>query len=213
MSERSTVNALRIIFFESGIETLLDYPKLRGKLWDLAPAEFPERERFSAIYETGAVNFIHEAVLDAANYKDNFAKALELLCKADCMTASVAEETLALFYDALGFPSEEACKDTQTLWNGDWEYTGEVENGKPHGRGREALKIDGCEYSTRDGMWLRGKPFGYFHSVDSLRVEAYSFCFDGWTVGRETRIWSADDIEVIDHGLYPPADEGGRKEK
>ena len=34
-------------------------------------------------------------------------------------------------------------------------------------------------------------------------MESYSFCIDGWTIGKETRIWSEDDIEVIDHGYDP----------
>ncbi len=201
MSKMTTVEALRTCLYENGIEMLLDYPKLRGKLWDLAPAEILGRERFRAIYETGAAEFIREAVIDVAHYRDNFKKALEKLSAAECMTASVAKETLSLFYDALGFPSKSENKAAQTITEDDWKYTGEVSEGKPHGRGREVLLMDGIEYSTRDGQWLCGSPFGYFHSVDSLGVESYSFCIDGWTIGKETRIWSEDDIEVIDHGL------------
>lgn len=200
MKKMTTVEALRTCLYEDGIEMLLDYPKLRGKLWDLAPAEILGRERFRAIYESGAVEFIREAVIDVANYEKNFEKALEKLSAVDCMTAGIAKETLGLFYDALGFPSKSETK-TQTIMKDDWKYIGEVSEGQPHGRGREVLLMDGIEYSSRDGQWLCGSPFGYFHSIDSLGVESYSFCIDGWTIGKETRIWSEDDIEVIDHGF------------
>ncbi len=54
----TTVEALRTCLYENGIEMLLDYPKLRGKLWDLAPAELLLRDRFRAIYDSGAVEHI-----------------------------------------------------------------------------------------------------------------------------------------------------------
>ncbi len=203
MSRMTTVEALRTILYENGMETLLDYPKLRGKLWDLAPAEILDRERFQAIYETGAAEAIHQAVMDAAHYAAYFARAIERLSAADDITAAVAEEVVLLFYDALGFPAKSPMENTQTISDKDWVYTGEVRNNRPHGRGREALMLDGRAYSTRDGQWLAGSPFGYFHSVDSLGVESYCFCIDGWTIGKETRIWSEDDIEVIDHGFDP----------
>lgn len=201
MSKMTTVEALRTCLYENGIEMLLDYPKLCGKLWDLAPAEILGRERFRAVYESGAIEYIHAAVLDAAHYAHCFSQAAETLREADGMTAAAAEETLSLFYDALGFPAEHPAENARTVLKDDWKYTGEVKDGKPHGVGKEELLLDGVVYSSRDGQWLNGAPFGYFHSVDSLGVESYSFCIDGWIIGKETRIWSEDDIEVIDHGL------------
>ena len=62
MQKMTTVEALRTCLYENGIEMLLDYPKLRGKLWDLAPAELLWRDRFRAIYESGAVEHIRQAV-------------------------------------------------------------------------------------------------------------------------------------------------------
>lgn len=203
MKKMTTVEALRTCLYENGIEMLLDYPRLRGKLWDLAPAELLWRDRFRAIYDSGAVEHIRQAVLDAANYADCFAQAREKLSRAEGMTAPVVEETVKLFYDALGFPTDGLIADPQTLRDGDWEYTGQVLEGKAHGRGKEVLRMDGTVYSSRDGMWLGGQPFGYFHIVDCLGVESYSFCMDGWMIGKETRIWSEDDVEVIDHGLHP----------
>ena len=203
MSKMTTVEALRTCLYENGIEMLLDYPKLCGKLWDLAPAELLGRERFRAIYETGAVESIHEAVMDAAHYTDHFAKAMEKLCTREGMTVAACEETLMLFYDALGFPPKKPIENVQTVTEGDWKYTGEIKYGKPHGVGKEELLAYGIVCSSRDGQWLCGSPFGYFHSIDSLGVESYSFCIDGWTIGKETRIWSEDDIEVIDHGYDP----------
>ncbi len=202
MQKMTTVEALRVCLYENGIEMLLDYPKLRGKLWDLAPAELLWRERFRAIYESGAVMHIREAVLDAGHYAAYFTQAKEKLGKVEGMTPTVVEETVKLFYDALGFPVESGLQHTHTLQDGDWEYTGEVLEGRAHGRGQEVLLMDGNVYSSRDGMWLNGAPFGYFHMVDCLGVESYCFCMDGWMIGKETRIWSEDDIEVIDHGLH-----------
>ncbi len=203
MQKMTTVDALRTCLYENGIEMLLDYPKLRGKLWDLAPAELLWRERFRAIYESGAVEDIREAVLDAGNYADFFARAREKLDRTNGMTASVTEETLKLFYDALGFPQAGPVENPQTLRDGEWEYTGQMRDGKPHGRGKEVLRLDGTVYSIREGMWLGGEPFGYFHTVDCLGVESYSFCMNGWMIGKETRIWSENDVEIIDHGLQP----------
>ncbi len=202
MSKMTTVEALRTCLYENGVEMLLDYKRLCGKLWDLAPAEILDRERFRAIYETGAVKYIHEAVMDAANYADSFAVAAEKMRSHKSMSEAAAEETVMLFYDALGFPTKRPVERT-VIVEDDWVYKGEVKDGVPHGVGKEELLVEGRVYSSRDGQWLRGSPFGYFHSIDTLGVESYSFCIDGWAIGRETRIWAEDDVEIIDHGYDP----------
>ncbi len=187
------------MLYENGMEVLMDYPRLRGKLWDLAPAEDLQRQRFRALYDTGAMDCIREAVRDAVNGKAHFERALELLMGSPDMPAAAARETLGLFYEALGFPVEAPVSDSQLIREENCEYVGQVREGLRHGRGKEVLYDDGQVYYTRWALWLRGEIFGYYHGLDDLGVNEYGFCIRSRLIGKVTHVWPDGTVCVDEY--------------
>ncbi len=199
MAKMTIVEALRRCLYENGVDMLLDYPKLRGKLWDLAPNEYLERQRFAALYDTGAMESVHKAIMDVTTYEECFAEAMQRLCRAEGMTVPIAEEVLMLFYDALGFPTKSPILNPQSILEEDCEYRGEVKNGKRHGRGRETLLYDGKPYNIREGLWIENEVFGYLYSVDDLETKEYCFCIKGRIVGKDTHITKDGQVFVDEY--------------
>ncbi len=196
------VEAIRMIFADRGYHALFDYAELRKYLWDLSPHEETERRRFALIYESGAIEEIRAATLDAYNYKEHFEAAEKLLMGAG-LEPDIAHQTVYIFYEALGFPMHKKWRDPQRIsedgGNNGWIYEGEVRDGKPHGRGHEELIYDGEIYDRRDGLWINGQVYGYLYSEEELGVTEHCFCIDGLAIGKVTHIWPNGEVDIDEY--------------
>ncbi len=192
------VSALRMIFVDKGYHILFDWERLRRYLWDLAPAEEPFRARFALLFESGAIDHIKNATLDAYRYKEHFERAEKALLKAG-LTSTLAKETVFAMYDALGFPVDTSRLEKTELVGEDTYYLGQTKDGLPHGRGHQEFSIEGDVYDSRDGQWINGKLCGFLHSWVGA-TENYCFCIDdGHVIGKSTVINEDGGIYVHEY--------------
>ncbi len=180
------VQALRMIFADKGYDILFDYPKLRGVLWDLAPAEEMYRARFAAIYESGAIEHIRLATRDPYKQATYFDAAEKALINGGADKA-LAKDEIFIFREALGFPTDSVAQNPQRLEEEGETYFGEVKNGKRNGRGHEELSIEGDIFERRDALWINDAIYGYCFAVVG-GVKEYSFCINGKVNGTQTHV-------------------------
>ncbi len=193
------VEAIRLLFAQKGYDILFDYPQLKKYIWDMASASELERSRFAALYESGAMDGVKAATLDAYHYKSHFAIAEKALLSAG-LDREAARRTLFILYDALGFPVDTPVENPQTLHQSDgWVYVGQVKNGKPHGRGVEELIIDGMVFDRREGLWIDGVPYGYFYFHETYGTEEYGFCVNGYLKGKDTHVAPSGEVFADDY--------------
>ncbi len=101
-AKMDTADAIRLIMAQKGPKIVFSYPKLRKLLWDLAPAEALYRERFAAIYQSGAIRHIQKAVRHPTRHTKHFQLARKRLVEYG-LTPEAAWDTVFILYDALGF--------------------------------------------------------------------------------------------------------------